>query len=89
MNNSLSIYTQLGKRIIYLRKLKKMSQLDLALDAEINKNYLSDLERGRRNPSLMILNRIAIALDITMSDLLQGIQDFSFEDMVSKIPSIK
>lgn len=89
MNNSLSIYTQLGKRIIYLRKLKKLSQLDLALDAEINKNYLSDLERGRRNPSLMILNRIAIALDITMSDLLQGIQDFSFEDIVSKIPSIK
>lgn len=89
MNKSVSIYDQLGKRIVFLRKQKGISQLDLALIAEINKNYLSDMERGRRNPTLMILNRIAIALEITMSDLLQGVQDFSLEDIVSKITSIK
>ncbi|MDY2575192.1 MAG: helix-turn-helix transcriptional regulator, partial [Bacilli bacterium] len=47
----MNIYVQLGKRIAFLRKKKKMSQLDLALDSGINKNYISDLERGRRNPS--------------------------------------
>jgi len=84
----LTIYEQLGKRITYLRKQRKMSQLDLAMESEINKNYISDLERGRRNPSLMILSKIAIALKIDLSTLLQGVQDFSYEDIVSKISSI-
>lgn len=85
----MDIYTQLGKRIIYLRKKRKMSQLQLAIESEINKNYISDLERGKRNPSLMILNRIAIALKIDMSELLKGIQDFSLEDIVLTISSMR
>ena len=85
----MDIYSQLGKRIIYLRKKRKMSQLQLALESEINKNYISDLERGKRNPSLMILNKIAIALQIDMSELLKGIQDFSYEDIVEKMSSIR
>ena len=55
----MDIYTQLGKRIAYLRKRKKMSQLTLAIESDINKNYISDLERGKRNPTLMILSRIS------------------------------
>ena len=85
----MDIYAQLGKRIIYLRKKRKMSQLQLSIESEINKNYISDLERGKRNPSLMILNRIAIALKIDMSELLKGIQDFSYEDIVLKMSSIR
>ncbi|MCR4911121.1 MAG: helix-turn-helix domain-containing protein [Bacilli bacterium] len=65
---------QLGKRIAYLRKLKKMSQLDLSLESNVNKNYISDLEKGRRNPSVMVLNRIAEALEIDLSTLFKGIQ---------------
>lgn len=85
----MDIYTQLGKRIVYLRKKRKISQLQLSLESEINKNYISDLERGKRNPSLMILNRIAIALKIDMSELLKGIQDFSYEDIVLTMASIR
>ena len=85
----MDIYIQLGKRIAYLRKKKKMSQLDLSIESEINKNYISDLERGRRNPSLMILSKISKALGCDMSTLLQGIKDNSFEDIVSTISSIK
>ncbi len=70
--------TQLGMRIRYLRKSKGMSQLDLALEAEINKNYISDLERGTRNPSLIILEKVAHALEVDLSTLFKGIQ--SFED---------
>ena len=51
----MTIYEQLGMRIAYLRKQKKMSQLALSIEAEINKNYLSDLEKGRRNPTLLII----------------------------------
>ena len=85
----MNIYVQLGKRIAFLRKKKKMSQLDLALDSGINKNYISDLERGRRNPSLMILSRLSKALDCDMATLLQGIKDYSLEEIVSTISSIK
>lgn len=70
----MNILIQLGKRIRYLRKLRKWSQLDLALESEVNKNYISDLEKGRRNPSVMVLNRIAIALNIDLATLFKGIQ---------------
>ena len=46
----MNINTQLGMRIRYLRKKLGMSQLDLSLEADVNKNYISDLERGQRNP---------------------------------------
>ncbi len=85
----MNIYEQLGKRITFLRKQKKMSQLTLAYEAEINKNYISDLERGRRNPTLMILNKIAIALGTDMSTLLQGIIDYSPSDVIETLSSIK
>ena len=70
----MNILIQLGKRIRYLRKLRKWSQLDLALESEVNKNYISDLEKGRRNPSVMVLNRIVIALNIDLATLFKGIQ---------------
>ena len=37
--NNIDIYHQLGKRIAYLRKQRKMSSLTLALESNINKNY--------------------------------------------------
>lgn len=65
---------QLGMRIRYLRQQNKWSQEDLALNANINKNYICDLENGRRNPSLDILERISIALNISLEELFRGIE---------------
>lgn len=65
---------QLGMRIKYLRKQKRWSQEDLSLEANVNKNYISDLENGRRNPSLDILERIADAFSITLEELFRGIE---------------
>lgn len=65
---------QLGMRIKFLRKQKKWSQEDLALNADINKNYISDLENGRRNPSLIILEKLAVALEISLEELFRGIE---------------
>ena len=72
----MNVLTQLGMRIRYLRKQKGMSQLDLALEADVNKNYISDLERGSRNPSILVLERIAKALNVSLENLFQGIQTF-------------
>ena len=65
---------QLGMRIKYLRQKLHWSQEDLALNANINKNYISDLENGRRNPSLEILERISNAFNITLEELFKGIE---------------
>ena len=74
----MNINVQLGMRIRYLRKQKGMSQEDLALDAGINKNYLSDLERGTRNATIVVVEKVASALGVSLSTLFKGIQ--SFED---------
>ena len=73
----MNINVQLGMRIRYLRKKKGMSQ-DLALESGVNKNYLSDVERGSRNPTIVVIEKIATALEVSLSTLFMGIQ--SFED---------
>ena len=71
----MTVNKQLGYRIRYLRGQKGMSIEALALEAGINRNYLGDLERGTRNPTLIILNKIAKALDIDLPTLFEGIKD--------------
>lgn len=70
----MNILIQLGKRIRFLRKSRNWSQLDLALESGVNRNYISDLEKGRRNPTILILEKIAIALNIDLATLFKGIQ---------------
>lgn len=72
----MTIEKQLGMRIRYLRNKKHWSQEDLALEADVNKNYLSDLERGMRNPTIKILEKIAISLEISLEELFKGIESF-------------
>lgn len=71
------IEEQLGMRIRYLRKMKKLSIEDLALECGINKNYLGDLENGRRNPTLQMLEKIANGFNISISELTKGLQSFN------------
>ena len=65
---------QLGMRIRYIRTSLKWSQEHLALEANVNKNYICDLENGRRNPSLEILERICIAFHISLAELFKGVE---------------
>lgn len=53
-----------GVNVRYQRKLKGMTQEELAAAAEMERSYVSDLERGTRNPSVAALGRIADALGI-------------------------
>ena len=54
----MNILTQLGMRIRYLRKQKGMSQLDLSLEADINKNYIFQF----LNINTIIINYLYIYL---------------------------
>lgn len=65
----MTIEEKVGNRIRFLRKKNKMSIEDLSLESDVNRNYLSDLERGKRNPSIGVLNRIALGLKVDLKDI--------------------
>lgn len=54
-----------------------MTQEQLALEAEMERSYVSDLERGARNPSVRALGRLAEALQIEPFCLLSPRSDTS------------
>jgi transcriptional regulator with XRE-family HTH domain len=53
-----------GERIKYYRKSKNLSQEKLANIAEIERGYMSGIENGKRNVSIIILEKIITALEI-------------------------
>lgn len=54
----------LGRNVRMQREARGLSQEQLAFDAGMKRSYLSELERGLRNPSVRALGRLAAALDI-------------------------
>ncbi|APC41560.1 helix-turn-helix domain-containing protein [Clostridium estertheticum] len=60
----------IGTIIKNLRKEKNLSLRSLAQSAGISKSTLSDVENSNNNPSIKTLEKIAIALDVSVKDLL-------------------
>ncbi|PIX91964.1 XRE family transcriptional regulator [Candidatus Kuenenbacteria bacterium CG_4_10_14_3_um_filter_39_14] len=60
-----------GKKLKSLRKQKKLSQVKLADRLGVHPTYISSLERGLRNPSLKVIDRIASALEINREILIK------------------
>ena len=71
---------QFGKRITFLRNIRKISQEELAFRCELNTKYYSDIERGRRNPTLKVLEKIALGLGISLEELFKSI-DAQYDSM--------
>lgn len=65
----------LGRNVRLCRKAKGMTQEQLALEAGMERSYVSDLERGMRNPSVRALGRLADALGVDPSTLLSQVID--------------
>lgn len=57
-----------GKRIRSLRKLRDLSQEQLAEQADISSKYLGEIERGRSNLTIDILEKLSAALEVTVVD---------------------
>ena len=62
---------KLGKVISALRKQAAISQEELAFRASIDRTYISQIERGVGNPSLLVIFKIAQALKIPINLLFQ------------------
>ena len=61
---------RVGMNVRELRLLRGLTQEKLAVDSQIDLTYLGGIERGRRNPTLLVLARIAEALDAELVQLL-------------------
>lgn len=65
------ILTSFGKRLKEARLASDLSQEALALSLEFDRTYIGLLERGKRNPSLFTIHKIANFLKIDVSSLIQ------------------
>ena len=65
----MDIKQKFGNRIKELRKQKGLSQEKLANMAEIDRTYLPTIEKGERNVSIEVVERLAKALDVKVKEL--------------------
>lgn len=70
-----SILKAFGNRIKNTRLEQGVSQEQLGQLAELDRTYISGIERGLRNVSLINIQRLAIALDVEPSELLTFSED--------------
>lgn len=64
----MDIKSKIGKRIKELRTLKKYSQEELAARAGIDRTYINSVENGKRNVSIVNIEKIASALGCTLQE---------------------
>ena len=65
---------QFGTRVRELRTERKLSQEDLAEVADLHRNYISQIECGRRNVSLLNILKIARALGVRPAKLIDELR---------------
>lgn len=65
----MNLKEKFGLKIRTTRELKGYSIEYLANIANIDRTYISDIEKGKRNVSLLIIEKLAKALEVTIQDL--------------------
>jgi transcriptional regulator with XRE-family HTH domain len=71
----MDIRKQIGRNVRRLRLDRRLSQEILARDADIDRTYMSGIERGVANPSAVLLSRMAKVLKVTVGDLVAAVPD--------------
>ena len=61
-----------GDNVRRHRKATGLSQEQFALQHEIDRTYISGIERGKRNPTIEIVHKLACALGVSIADLFEG-----------------
>ena len=64
------IKSRLGARIKSFRQKKGISQETLSFESNLHRTYISDIERGARNVSIVNIEKIAKALNVTLKQLM-------------------
>ena len=69
--NKVVVKQLFGARIKALRTNRGISQETLAIRASLHRTYISDIERGARNPSLETMAQLAEALEVAIAALVE------------------
>ncbi len=65
----MNLKEKFGKKVNFLREQKGYSIEYLANIANIDRTYISEIEKGKRNVSLMIIEKLSKALDVNIQEL--------------------
>jgi len=68
----MTVQQRVSKNIQRIRREKDLSQEEVAHLADIHQTYLSGVETGKRNPSILVVERIAKALNVDISELFKS-----------------
>lgn len=71
----MDVREQVGRNLRRLRQKAGLSQEELAFRAELNRGYINGIERFVRNPTVLVLQKLARVLDVLPSDFLASIDD--------------
>lgn len=69
---STDIRVRLGNRVRDLRKKRGLTQVELAEMLGVDRSYLSEIETGKKDPSLRVLKTIADGFKLSLAQLLRG-----------------
>ncbi len=64
----MDVKLKIGQRIKELREQMNMSQKDLAYTADLDRSYIASIENGQRNVSIVNIEKIATALNVTIKE---------------------
>lgn len=64
----MDIKVAVGERIKELRKIHNLTQEELAYFSDLDRTYINSVENGRRNISIVNLEKIAKALNVRLKD---------------------
>lgn len=67
----MDIKQKIGKRIKELRALKGFSQEELAARADIDRTYVNSVENGKRNISIINIEKVAAGLEVSIQDFFK------------------
>ncbi|SHG68880.1 helix-turn-helix domain-containing protein [Marivita hallyeonensis] len=67
----MSVQSRVSRNIQRIRREKDLSQEEVAHRADIHQTYLSGVETGKRNPSILVVERIAKALGVDVSAIFK------------------
>lgn len=67
----MEVRRRVGLNLRRLREERGISQEEFAFDCGLHRTYISGVERGVRNPTVVVLEKIALALKVPASELLE------------------
>lgn len=70
VNMKSEINIQFGKRVIELRKIKGITQEELAYRCDIQRSYMGVIERGEKSVTLNTIEKIAAGLEVSVIELM-------------------